>query len=203
MRITDQGRRAAGRWALLLAAGGGLATGGWLTADGMKQAQPPAAEDRSAAEALGPATPTRIRIPRIGVDAPLSAIGRDDRGHLATPSETDRNLAGWYHDGVSPGQVGTAVVLGHADTPQGPAVFRRLGSLRRGDLIDITRSDRHTARFAVDAVEADAKTAYPDERVYGSGADPQLRLVTCDGGPAEASGDAGALVVYAHLAVTD
>lgn len=193
----NQGRRAAGRWVLVLAVGGGLAACGPAT-DATERA--PAAADRPAPEGLGPAAPTRIRIPRIGVDAPVAGVGLDGRGHLEPPSETDRNLAGWYHDGVSPGQVGTAVVLGHVDTRQGPAVFRRLATLHRGDLIDITRADRHTARFAVDAVQADTKAGFPDDRAYAAAADAQLRLVTCDG---DATGAHGDVVIYAHLAETD
>src|SRR3954470_17824450 len=65
---------------------------------------------------LAPATPTRVRIPAIHVDAPLTGLALDANRHLAAPSERDRNLAGWYSDGTSPGVVGTAVIAGHVDT---------------------------------------------------------------------------------------
>ncbi|MEV7022842.1 class F sortase [Kitasatospora sp. NPDC093558] len=191
----------------------GLAAAGWLVADGMEQRRPPTpgAVERMvstgtpgvATRSLGPAEPTRIRIQRIGVDAPVVGVGLDGQGHLASPSDTDRNLAGWYRDGVAPGQPGTALVLGHVDTGQGPAVFWKLGALHRGDLIDLTRSDQRAAHFAVDAVEVYAKSGFPDDKVYGQTADAQLRLITCGGGFSKAHGYDGNVVVYAHLAAAD
>ncbi|WP_051965988.1 class F sortase [Kitasatospora mediocidica] len=188
-----------------------MVVGAWLVQDGSGPGLPPAP---TAAEALaaGPAraalsgtpmaasAPTRIRIPAITVDAPVTGLGLDPEGHLATPADHDRNLAGWYRAGVTPGQSGTALMAGHVDTADGPAVFYGLGALHRGDRIDVSRQDGSTAYFVVDALEVYDKSAFPDRQVYGRAADPQLRLITCGGAFTKSRGYQGNLVVYAHLA---
>lgn len=143
--------------------------------------------------------PSRIKIPTLGVDAPVTGLGLDPEGHLATPPDGDRNLAGWYRGGVTPGQTGTALMAGHVDTASGPAVFYGLGALHRGDRIDVLRQDGSTAWFVTDAVEVYAKSAFPDRQVYGRAADPQLRLITCGGTFTKGQGYQGNVVVYAHL----
>ncbi|WP_280725763.1 class F sortase [Kitasatospora sp. MAA4] len=187
-----------------------MVVGAWLVQDGSGPGLPPS-PSAAEAPAAGPAraalsgtplaasAPTRIGIPSIGVDAPVAGLGLDPDGHLATPSDQDRNLAGWYRAGVTPGQSGTALMVGHVDTAAGPAVFYGLGSLHRGDRIDVSRRDGGTAYFVVDALEVYAKTAFPDRQVYGRAADPQLRLITCGGAFAKGRGYQGNLVVYAHL----
>lgn len=85
--------------------------------------------------AIAPLTgspPTRIRIPSIRVDAPLTGLGLDHDGGLEVPPPTRRDLAGWYRDGTTPGAPGTALIAGHVDDASGPGVFYHLGALRRG-----------------------------------------------------------------------
>ena len=69
---------------------------------------------------------------------PRAQRGRHDR---RCPSlTTQANEAAWYKYSVTPGQIGTAVIEGHVDSYQGPAVFFRLGALKPG------QSDRRDAR---------------------------------------------------------
>ena len=89
--------------------------------------------------------------------------------------------AGWYRYLASPGEPGPAVILGHVDTRSGPAVFHRLGVLRRGDLVRVTRQDGRVVRFRVTDVVLVAKSAFPTQAVYGATVLPTLRLVTCGG----------------------
>lgn len=84
------------------------------------------------AEPLDPSDPVRIRIPAIEVDAPMTPLGLTADGSLDVPPDEDRNLAGWYEDGVPPGARGTAIVAGHVDNAQGPSVFYALGALAKG-----------------------------------------------------------------------
>jgi len=150
--------------------------------------------------AMLPATPTRVRIPVIDVNAPLTAIALGSDGHLVPPPEQNRNLAGWYQDGTSPGAVGTAVIAGHVDNYSGPAVFYNLGSLKKGMTVDVDRADRTTAVFTVDAVEAFADNNFPDDKVYGAASRPELRLITCgDGFSKSRQQYLGNVVVFAHL----
>ncbi|MBP5865334.1 class F sortase [Streptomyces scabiei] len=148
---------------------------------------------------LPASAPVRLRIPAIGVNAPMTKLGLDDTGALRPPSFNMPHFAGWYGAGTPPGSVGTAVATGHVDTPQGPGVFHRLGALAKGDTIEIIRSDRRTAVFTVDAVELYDKKAFPDEKVYGSSHRPELRVITCGGPYAEETGYQGNVVVFATL----
>ncbi|MEU9128572.1 class F sortase [Kitasatospora sp. NPDC048540] len=143
--------------------------------------------------------PTRLRIPAIGVDAPFTPLDLDAGGTLRPPPDDDRNLAGWYRGGATPGQRGASIVAGHVDTLDGPAVFYRLGTLHKGDQLEIARADRSTAYFAVDGVEVYPKKDFPDRKVYDPTGDAQLRLITCGGGFTRENGYDGNVVVYAHL----
>ncbi|MGW6917708.1 class F sortase [Kitasatospora sp. NPDC054939] len=148
---------------------------------------------------LPPSAPTRIRIPAIKVDAPVTGLGLDAARHLATPPVEQRNLVGWYRDGATPGARGNALVLGHADTRSGPAVFYRLGLLRRGHTVEVVRTDRRTAVFTVDAVQVFPKSTFPDAAVYGDTPGAELRLITCGGKFDKRTGYESNTVVFAHL----
>ncbi|MFE1953366.1 MULTISPECIES: class F sortase [Streptomyces] len=146
------------------------------------------------------ARPLRVVIPELHVDAPLTKLRLQDDGRLAAPPEDDDNLAGWWADGPVPGTRGTAIVAGHVDIPDGPAVFYGLGALKPGTTVDITRSDHRTARFTVDSVDVYASDDFPDRKVYGDTGRPELRLITCGGGYDEERGRyKGNVVVTAHL----
>ncbi|MEU4064657.1 class F sortase [Streptomyces wedmorensis] len=161
-----------------------------------------AAGVRSGPRPLPASDAARIRIPAIGIDASLVALELDGAGALRPPPAADPTVAGWYADGTAPGAPGTAVVAGHVDTPLGPAVFHRLGTLSRGAAIEIDRDDGRTARFTVDAVEIHPKKRFPDDKVYGSSGRPELRLITCGGDWESDTGYQANTVVYATLTGT-
>jgi sortase (surface protein transpeptidase) len=134
----------------------------------------------------GGARPEAVAIPAIGVSAPLVRLGlRPDR-RMEVPE--DYSVAGWYTGGPRPGERGPAVIAGHVDSRRGPAVFYRLGELRRGDLVVVSYPGRAKARFRVERTERHPKRAFPTSRVYGDTAGPALRLVTCGGSFDQASG---------------
>jgi hypothetical protein len=150
----------------------------------------PPADDPSAATGSptsGPSgmtrsTPTRVRIPRIGVDARVMNLGIGENGRIEVPPLEKADLAGWYELGPSPGEVGNSVVVGHVDSyAMGPAVFFKLGALKPGDDIEIKRKDGSVARFIVDGVDSYPKNEFPTGLVYGSSQQAGLRLVTCGG----------------------
>jgi sortase (surface protein transpeptidase) len=141
-------------------------------------------------------------IPYIGVDAPVIGLGLDREHRLTAPPEGDAHQVGWYQDGPSPGEQGTAVVVGHLDTDTGPAVFAGLGQLGRGHLVELRRADGRTAVYRVDGVRTFEKAHFPDQEVYGARGRPELRLITCGGAFDRRSGYAGNTVVFAHLTDT-
>ncbi|MFF7639025.1 class F sortase [Streptomyces canus] len=186
-----------------------LCTGAWLLRSGAETHAPPqpsaaqarAAGDRgrAAAPALPPSPPDRVRIPSIHVDAPLMALALTAGGSLDVPPAARKNLAGWYEAGAVPGETGTAIVAGHVDNAEGPAVFYDLGALRKGSAIEVDRRDGSVAVFTVDAVEVYDARNFPDEKVYGAAKRPELRVITCGGGYSRSTGYRGNVVVFAHL----
>jgi sortase (surface protein transpeptidase) len=147
---------------------------------------------------LAASTPVRVDIPRIGVHSRLLALGLERDGTIATPPLSKARLAGWYDKGPTPGELGPAVLLGHVDTKKGPAIFYKLGRMRPGDTVDVTRKDGVVAAFTVDSVEHVSKAHFPTQRVYGDLGFAGLRLITC-GGDFNGHSYTGNTIVYGHL----
>ncbi|WP_245727717.1 class F sortase [Streptomyces vietnamensis] len=161
----------------------------------------------SAVPAAGPSmprsAPTRLRIPRIGVDAPFTDLKIGPSGALEPPPADDTNLVGWQASGISPGEVGTSIIAGHLDTATAPAVFARLDELKAGDTFEVSRADGTTATFLIDSVEQFDKDDFPDRRVYEDTPDALVRLITCAGPYDRKAKDyTENLVVFAHLEPT-
>ncbi|RKN39689.1 class F sortase [Micromonospora endolithica] len=127
------------------------------------------------------ADPVAVSIPAIGVDAPLVAVGVDDRGTLEVPPVDKPTVAGWYRHGASPGETGNAVLVGHVDSAAGPAVFFDLGRLRPGDTVRVSRVDGRVASFVVESVASYPKDRFPTDEVYGPSTSAGLRVITCGG----------------------
>ncbi|GAB4102479.1 class F sortase [Micromonospora taraxaci] len=171
--------------ALLAVSGLGLITVG-LTADPATPPRPPADAPRRTEPApdlvpLPRAAPVLVQITAIGVRAEVVPVGADAAGVLEVPPLDRPTLAGWYRHGVSPGEMGNAVLVGHVDSPAGPAVFFDLGRLRAGEQIQVTRADTQVATFTVDDVRAYPKEHFPTTLVYGPADTAALRLITCGG----------------------
>ncbi|MFC7884812.1 class F sortase [Streptomyces sp. NPDC057376] len=204
--------RRIGDWAIAAVTALALCSGAWLLLDQAGAEAPPQpsaaqaaragagqAGRAPAAPALPPSPPDRVRIPAIGVDAPMTGLGLTPSGSLDVPPADDENLAGWYEAGTTPGETGTAIVAGHVDNAEGPAVFYRLGALEKGSVIEVDRLDGGVAVFTVDAVEVYEAEDFPDEKVYGAAGRPELRVITCGGDYARGTGYQGNVVVFAHL----
>ncbi|MET7289189.1 class F sortase [Streptomyces sp. NPDC005573] len=163
--------------------------------------RPSAPETFAAGPPAMPFSPAdRIRIPAIRVDAPVMSVGLDANGWVAAPPPENPDLAGWFTGAVSPGEKGTAVIVGHVDNQQGPAVFYGLGALKKGDRVEVARKDGTTAAFDIYGIEVFEKDKFPGDRVYGSKGTPELRVITCGGGFSKQNGYDGNVVVFARLA---
>ena len=60
-------------------------------------------------------------------------------------------------------------------------MFHRLGSMRSGDRVSVTRKDGRTAVFTVSRVARFPKAQFPSQEVYGAIDHAGLRLITCGG----------------------
>jgi hypothetical protein len=133
----------------------------------------------AARRVLPASTPTRLRIQRIGVDTRLVRLDIQRDGTMEVPE--DYAQAGWYRHAPTPGERGPAIIAGHVDSRDGPAVFHRLRELRPGDRVQVHRSDRTIAEFEIEQVRSYPKDAFPTARVYGDLDHAGLRLITCGG----------------------
>ncbi|MFE5399975.1 class F sortase [Streptomyces sp. NPDC056580] len=167
---------------------------------GTEQPDPEPTGTDEADRALPRATPTRLVIPKISVDAPFVPLALASNGQLRPPPAADTNLVGWYADGVTPGEKGTAILAGHVDTVTSAAVFANLYELGRGDRFSVDRADGRKAEFVVYDTETYAKDAFPSDRVYADADRPEVRLITCAGDYDHTVRDyKDNLVVFAHL----
>ena len=123
--------------------------------------------------------PVAVRIPAIGLAVWLTQLGLNSNGTVEVP--TSVQVPGWFSPGPSPGQVGSAMILGHVDSYQGEGVFFKLRTLQSGDQIQVNLSDGVIATFKVTSVAMYQKTQFPDQLVYGSSGSSDLQLVTCGG----------------------
>jgi LPXTG-site transpeptidase (sortase) family protein len=196
------GRLLTGAAAALIAAGSAVLGFDACQNSGPPRPAPGAARPRAASPPPGPvlkaSTPVRVDIPRIEVHSRLLSLGLDRDGTLSVPSLSQAQLAGWYAKGPTPGERGPAVIVGHVDTKKGPAVFYKLGRLKPGDMVDVTRKDGKVAAFAVDSVEHVSKAHFPTQRVYGEVGFAGLRLITC-GGDFNGHSYTDNTIVYGHL----
>ncbi len=190
---------------VLAGTGVGLVAGGYAAAP-VPPPRPASATDGTgpvrAAPPLPASYPTRIDIPVINVHAMVSPTGTNPDGTLQVPPLDRPMVTGWYRNGPTPGEDGSAVILGHVDSYRaGAAVFFSLGALRPGATVEVTRLDHTVAVFRVDRTVAVAKDAFPATDVYGPVPYPALRLITCGGAfdPKTRQYEANT-VVYATLA---
>lgn len=186
-----------------LPAGLGGRSGGQPGAADMPGGQVPSAHD--SLPPVGPAMPASrpvaIDIPAIGVRSPLHSLGMTAKGTLRVPSGSRYDEAAWYNRSAAPGTRGPAVILGHVDSPKdGPSVFFKLGDLRPGDRVRVSRDDGTVAIFTVDGVRSYAKDEFPTRLVYGDTPHAALRLITCGGTFDRATGHyVDNVVVFASL----
>ncbi|MGH3697598.1 MAG: class F sortase [Pseudonocardiaceae bacterium] len=142
----------------------------------------------------------RMTIPGIDVSAGIVPVGLQPDGSLAAPG--DFSVAGWYTGGVTPGEPGPAVIVGHVDSHLGPAVFFRLRELVPGQSVVIETANDATLTFIVERIEQHPRDRFPTAEIYGATNQRALRLITCGG---EFDRSAGSyrdnIVVFAGLAV--
>jgi sortase family protein len=132
--------------------------------------------------------PVSLSIPAIGVSKDLLTLGLRPDKTVEVPSSADADFPGWYRLGPTPGQLGSAVILGHVDSVRGPAVFYQLRNLRPGSRVDVRLQNGATAHFAVRRVATYPNDEFPARKVYASRGVRALNLVTCGGAYDKARG---------------
>ncbi|SDQ78006.1 class F sortase [Quadrisphaera sp. DSM 44207] len=170
-----------------------------VVAPAVAQHQVAVSSAAAGATVLARAAPVSVSVPSVGVRSPrLETLGLQDDGSLQVP--VDDALAGWYEHAPTPGELGPAVIAGHVDSREGPAVFYRLAEVRPGAEVVVAREDGSRAVFVVERVEQHPKDDFPTAEVYGTTDHPALRLITCGGDFDASSGHYESnVVVFARL----
>ena len=126
------------------------------------------------------ATPVRVRIPALGIDALVAGVGVEPDGALALPADVE--TVAWFAGGPVPGQSGSSVLAAHVDYNGGKGVFFGLASVPDGAAVEVERSDGSKTIFhTVGRARSYAKSSLPIDRLFRRGADPVLTLITCGG----------------------
>jgi sortase (surface protein transpeptidase) len=156
----------------------------------------PGAAERPVARSI----PIRLEIPAIDLRAGVVAIGLRPDGNLDVPPQPDGPVA-WYERSPTPGELGSAVLVGHVDAAHDvPAVFARLRLVRPGDAVSVGRADRGVIRFVVTGIARYPKDHFPGERLLGPRDYPALTMMTCGGIDQDSPGHHSNLIVFARRA---
>ncbi|PPA70127.1 class F sortase [Jeotgalibacillus proteolyticus] len=143
-------------------------------------------------------TPAAISIPALNIEAPIIEMGILDDGAMEVPENVDE--VGWFKPGIKPGDVGNAVLAGHVDSYDGPAIFFELRSLEPGDEIIVTAEDGEALTFSVKALESYPTDGAPIKEIFGPSSSKGLNLITCTGSFNRETGQyPDRLVVYTEL----
>jgi LPXTG-site transpeptidase (sortase) family protein len=127
------------------------------------------------------AMPLRLAVPKLGIDAPIIAVGLTPEGAMDVPQRAEE--VGWYEHSQRPGLRGNAVLAGHLDWYGVDGVFRRLAELEQGDAIVVRAADGQERTYAVEwrrSYPAGNAIAVVGE-VFEQLGRAALTLITCGG----------------------
>jgi sortase (surface protein transpeptidase) len=145
--------------------------------------------------------PTNVRIPKISAESSLIAVGLDASRAIEVPSVDQPMQAAWYKHSQVPGDPGPSILLGHVDGKQKPGIFYKLGQLKVGDEIFVKRADGKELRFVASRTEQVPKEQLPEDAIFGTTIESELRLITCGGAFDKAAHSyKDNVIVYAKLA---
>ncbi|AQU80997.1 sortase [Planococcus faecalis] len=122
--------------------------------------------------------PSSLKIPSINVQAEVQHLGVTENGDMAVPDNIED--VSWFSPGYQPGQNGRAVIAGHVDGIDGPAIFWDLSKLQLGDKVVVEGKDR-TLIFKIHTMESVALDLADVSNVFGYTSSPELVLITCSG----------------------
>lgn len=142
------------------------------------------------------ATPKKLEIPALGIDAPIEPVGITSDGAMDIPDSL--TTAGWYQHGTAPGNPGKAVLAAHTGYPKRPTIFRALERATPGLTVHITDQNNGSAVFEVIEIKRYAAKDAPRHLIFGSSPTARLAIITCSGAwDAAQNSYAERLVLYA------
>lgn len=124
--------------------------------------------------------PAHLKIPAIGVNAPVELVGVKDDGTMGTPQKFGE--VGWYSLGGKPGGQGSTVFAGHVDNALTTAgVFEHLSQVKPGDYVSVEDASGKTLVYRVVSSQSYAANQAPLDKIFATSGPAQLVLITCTG----------------------
>ncbi|OAN10482.1 sortase [Exiguobacterium undae] len=143
-----------------------------------------------------PFVPARLRIPTIDVDTKVEVVGKDTKGRMDVPKQTDQ--VGWYQYGAKANQTGNVILAGHLDDTDGPAVFYDLAKVKQGQRIEVSSKTGEKVSYVVTNVKSYPVDQAPVGSIFGATLAQRLTLITCIGTFTQSKGYDERLVVTAE-----
>lgn len=156
----------------------------------------PAPKSDAKTEAVETFIPNRLKIPAIDVNAKIEVVGKDDKGRMDVPKQTDQ--VGWYRYGAKANQTGNVILAGHLDDTNGPAVFYDLAKVKRGQRIEVSAKTGEQVSYVVTNVKSYPVDQAPVGSIFGATLARRLTLITCVGTFTQSKGYDQRLVVTAE-----
>ncbi len=122
--------------------------------------------------------PESMSIPAIGIAASVQHLGTTETGEMAVPDNIEE--VSWFSPGYKPGQNGRAVIAGHVDGIDGPAIFWDLSKLESGDEI-LVEGEGRILIYKVHTMESVPLDQADIPKIFGYSSSPELVLITCSG----------------------
>ena len=124
--------------------------------------------------------PKVLRIKSLGIETFVQKAGVDQNSQIAVPSNI--HLAGWFSESVQPGKNGLSIIDGHVTGASADGVFKKIGTLQKGDTFEIELGSGKKLNYEV--IEAvDLKVEESAAYLFSQKPDvvSQLNLITCGG----------------------
>lgn len=130
---------------------------------------------------VAPDLPRFFTIEKLGVHARVKRLGVNVNNVLKAPANIFD--VGWYDGSAKPGENGTVVLDGHVSGPTKHGVFYSIGSLKKGDKIQVERGDGKIFTYTVTATEIYDYSKVDMAKVLTSSVPgkPALNFMTCTG----------------------
>lgn len=121
-----------------------------------------------------------IKIPKLGINAPVISVGLTGDGAVDTPKNIWESA--WYNGSAKPGENGAVLINGHSSANNG-ALFGHLERLEVGDTMQLEKGNGEVLTYRVvnkAIVPKDQVDMRAMMKPYG-GASKGLNLITCQG----------------------
>lgn len=119
-----------------------------------------------------------VRLPKLGIEAPIVRVGVNTSGQMVVPRNAHQ--VAWLGDDSFPGRVRNAVLAGHIKYSGVPGSFGRIGELGPGDMVQVTFGQRALTYEVIWSCAFDRDTEFA-EQIMGYTYEPSITLITCGG----------------------